>query len=60
MLEIYFKVEMTGHGDGLKVKNEGEAEIETDSTMTNGPFLGVMHLLNLLQTSTVLSSIAKL
>lgn len=60
MLEIYFKVEMTGLGDGLDVKDEGEAEIESDSTMTNGPSLGVMRLLNLLQTSTILSSIAKL
>lgn len=60
MLEIYFKVEMTGLGDGLDVKDKGEAEIENDSTVTNGPFLGVMHLLNLLQTPTILSSIAKL
>lgn len=49
-LEIYFKAEMTGLSDGLNVKDEGEGEIENDSSMTNGPFLEIMHLLNLLQT----------
>lgn len=47
-LEIYLKLELTGLSDGLNIKSEGEGEIEDDSSMTNGPFLEVMHLFNLL------------
>lgn len=43
-------MEGTGLRDGLNVESEGEGEIEDDSSMTNGPFLEVMHLFNLLLT----------
>lgn len=48
--EIYLEVELAGLSDGLTVEGEGEGEIEDDSYMTNGPFLEVMHLFNLLLT----------
>jgi len=44
------KVELAVFNDGLNVEGEGEREIEDDSSMTNGPFLEVMHLFNLLLT----------
>lgn len=47
-LEIYLELELTDLSDGLDVDGEGEGEIEDDSSMTNGPFLEVMHLFNLL------------
>lgn len=49
-LEIYLEVEVTGFSDELNVEDEGEGEIEDDSTMTNGLFLEVIHLFNLLLT----------
>lgn len=49
-LEIYLETELTDLSDGLNVENEGEGEIEDDSSVTNGPFLEVMHLFNLLLT----------
>lgn len=49
-LEIYLEIELTGLSDGLNVESEGEEEIEDDSSVTNGPFLEVMHLFNLLLT----------
>ena len=44
------EVELTGGSDGLNVEGEREREIEDDSSMTNGPFLEVMHPFNLLLT----------
>lgn len=49
-LEIYVRMELTGLRDELNVESEGEGEIEDDSSVTNGPFLEVMHLFNLLLT----------
>lgn len=49
-LEIYLEVELTGLSDGVNAEDEGEGEIEDDSTMTNGLFLEVVHLFNLLLT----------
>lgn len=49
-LEIYLEVKVTGLSDELNVEDEGEGEIKDDSTMTNGLFLEVMHLFNLLLT----------
>lgn len=49
-LEIYVEIELTDLSDGLNVESEGEGEIEDDSSVTNGPFLEVMHLFNLLLT----------
>lgn len=48
--EICLEIELTGLRDGLNVDSEGEGEIEDDSSMTDGPFLEVMHLFNLLLT----------
>lgn len=42
------RMKLTGLSDGLNVESEGEGEIEDDSSVTNGPFLEVMHLFNLL------------
>lgn len=47
-LEIYVEVELTGFSDRLNIVGEGEGEIEDDSSMTNDPFLEVLHLSNLL------------
>lgn len=49
-LKTYLEVKLTGLGDGLNVEGKGEGEIEDDSSMTNGPFLEVMHLFTLLLT----------
>jgi hypothetical protein len=41
---------MIGISDGLNVDSEREEEIESDSSVTNGSFLEVMHFFNLLLT----------
>lgn len=49
-LEIYLEVELIGLNDGLNIEGEGEGQIENDCSMTNGPFLEIMHLFNLILT----------
>jgi hypothetical protein len=48
---------MIGISDGLNVDSEREEEIESDSSVTNGSFLEVMHFFNLLLTWPTLLSI---